>query len=268
MLKHRLITSAVLIPLLVLAIWFFSVWAFAAFVGFIVAVAAWEWAGLLGIKSLMGRSVYTVLVIGAVIGAFYSQVNQVLFAALLMWVWAMMAVFSAAIGGSALGFQARWVKGLAGLLVLPACWVALNVLHASMVGPFWLLFCLMLVWAVDTGAYIVGRLWGKHPLASRLSPKKTWEGFFGGVALSLLVAVVVMFAFQVSFNQALWVYLLTLLTSLFAVLGDLFESLLKRQAGIKDSGCILPGHGGMLDRIDGLLAALPIFALGSLFLGY
>ena len=148
---------------------------------------------------------------------------------------------------------------------LVPCWLAIGVCR-SLGGPFWLFFGLLLIWAMDTGAYFAGRFWGKHKMVVRVSPKKTWEGFCGGMVLTLLVAIVVSLFQHASGYRIGLICILAFVTALFAVLGDLFESLLKREAGVKDSGTLLPGHGGILDRIDSITAALPIFALGSLLL--
>lgn len=130
-------------------------------------------------------------------------------------------------------------------------------------SPWWLMYVFALVWSADSGAYFVGRKLGKNKLAPHVSPNKSIEGLVGGVLLSIIVVVVVAFtALELSAMQLANFVILSVITVLASVQGDLFESMVKRQAGIKDSGSILPGHGGVLDRIDSLLAAAPIFALG------
>ena len=124
-----------------------------------------------------------------------------------------------------------------------------------------------MTWAADTGAYFVGRAWGKHLLAERVSPKKTWEGFCGGLVLALIVGVAGSYLLPIDFAQRILIWVLALVAALFSVLGDLLESLLKRQSGVKDSGWLLPGHGGILDRIDSMLPAVTVFVLGMLLLG-
>ena len=125
------------------------------------------------------------------------------------------------------------------------------------------MYVFALVWSADSGAYFVGRKLGKNKLAPHVSPNKSIEGLVGGVLLSIIVVVVVAFtALELSAMQLANFVILSVITVLASVQGDLFESMVKRQAGIKDSGSILPGHGGVLDRIDSLLAAAPIFALG------
>ncbi|HEX2082362.1 MAG TPA: phosphatidate cytidylyltransferase [Xanthomonadaceae bacterium] len=165
--------------------------------------------------------------------------------------------------------HARMFKLAAGTLAVVPAWCALALLHATPPnGHRWLLVALAIVWAGDTGAYFVGRAFGKHKLAPRISPNKSVEGLFGGMVCALLAAAVLGWYAGATPEQQPWLLLVALATFLASVVGDLFESLLKRHIGVKDSGDILPGHGGILDRIDAVLAALPVFALGKLWLGF
>lgn len=147
-------------------------------------------------------------------------------------------------------------------------------IHASEPhGHRWLLLALFLVWAADTGAYFAGRafggkLFGGRRLAPRISPNKTIEGLLGGVLLAVLVAIVGALLIGAQSAQLPAIILVAIVTVLFSVVGDLFESLLKRHVGAKDSSQLIPGHGGVLDRIDSVLAALPVFALGKAWLGF
>ena len=134
-------------------------------------------------------------------------------------------------------------------------------------GAELLLFVLLLIWAADTGAYIAGKSLGKTKLAPKISPKKTWEGVIGGMLLALLVLFVGFYLLHFSREQWLPLAILTVIIVAFSVVGDLTESIFKRLTGKKDSGRILPGHGGILDRIDGVLAVLPIALLGFSVLG-
>jgi phosphatidate cytidylyltransferase len=150
---------------------------------------------------------------------------------------------------------------LAGLLALVPCWLALVHLTLATQSTHWVLFTLALVWAADTGAFFAGRWLGRVPLAPRVSPKKTWEGVIGGIVTSALVAWL---AATYLFIVDPWPFVLTCIAvAAVSVVGDLTESLLKRAVGLKDSGSVFPGHGGMLDRIDSVTAAAPtlVFAL-------
>ena len=156
-------------------------------------------------------------------------------------------------------------KGLAGLFVfLPA---ALAVIEVQRVGALWLLSLLVIVWAADIGAYFVGKRFGVRKLAPDISPSKTWAGAFGGIGCGGLVALALAYLHGLDQEQSSLFLLLGLVTVAASILGDLFESHLKRLAHCKDSGSMLPGHGGVLDRVDSLLAAAPVFGLGVYAMG-
>jgi len=161
----------------------------------------------------------------------------------------------------------RWIKLVVGVLVLSISgWLVIEFKEIEN-GHLWILCFMVSVWAADVGAYFVGKRFGKTKLARKVSPGKTVEGLLGGLALVLLVFLPVLFT-QFSPMTATLLLITVLLTAIISVGGDLFESKLKRYAGLKDSSQILPGHGGMLDRIDSLLAGAPIFSGGLLLLGY
>lgn len=165
--------------------------------------------------------------------------------------------------------HARAFKLAAGTLAVVPAWCAMALLHASQPnGNRWLLVALAIVWAGDTGAYFVGRAMGRTKLAPRVSPNKTVEGLLGGMFCALVAAVAFGWFAGVEREHLLLLGIAALLTFAASVVGDLFESLLKRHVGVKDSGDLLPGHGGILDRIDAVLAALPVFALCKLWLGF
>ncbi len=169
---------------------------------------------------------------------------------------------------------ARVFKLAAGTLAVVPAWCALGLIHSSEPnGHIWLFVALAIVWAADSGAYFAGRHFGGRwflgrKLAPRISPNKTLEGLLGGLAAGMLVAGVGALLAGVDLAQLPGVLLVAVFTVLFSVVGDLFESLLKRHVGAKDSGDVIPGHGGVLDRIDGVLAALPIFVLGKEVFGF
>ena len=179
--------------------------------------------------------------------------------------------------------NARIFKLAAGTMAVVPAWCALGLLHASDPQPslipgvprghVWLLAALAIVWAGDTGAYFVGRgfggkWFGNRKLSPRISPNKTVEGLIGGLVCAMVVGLALSLYAGATVPQLPLVAAVVLATFVFSVVGDLFESLLKRHVGVKDSGDILPGHGGILDRIDAVLAALPVFALGKLWVGF
>ncbi len=169
---------------------------------------------------------------------------------------------------------ARVFKLAAGTLAVVPAWCALGLIHSSQPsGHIWLFVALAIVWAADSGAYFAGRHFGGRwfagrKLAPRISPNKTLEGLLGGLAAGMLVAAAGALLAGAGMAQLPGVLLVAVFTVLFSVVGDLFESLLKRHVGAKDSGDVIPGHGGVLDRIDGVLAALPIFVLGKEVFGF
>ena len=261
MLKQRIYTVFVILPLVLLAIFLLSTRSLSVLAAMLIGWAGWEWSALVSKPAPKWlRTLYTLIVL-ALLPVAHSLVLLWIPGVVALWIWASVAVIAYAKGWRPLGFQYNWVKACFGILILPGAWLSIIRLHGENGGsPTLLLFVLVLVWAVDIGAYFVGRFKGKHILAQRVSPNKTWEGFWGGVGLSLLIAIIAgLFHWPLPLRLLV---LLALLTALFAVFGDLFESMLKRQANVKDTGALLPGHGGILDRIDSLLAGLPIFALG------
>ena len=160
--------------------------------------------------------------------------------------------------------HARMFKLAAGTLAVVPAWCALALIHGGQPnGHRWLLIALLVIWAADSGAYFAGRKFGKHKLSPRISPNKTIEGLVGGMVASLVIALAAAPFAGATVAQLPFVALVVVVTVLFSVVGDLFESLLKRHVGAKDSGDLIPGHGGILDRIDSVLAALPVFALGK-----
>jgi phosphatidate cytidylyltransferase len=160
------------------------------------------------------------------------------------------------------------LKLLAGSLCVVPAWCALAWLHSQdPLGPRWALYALALVWAADSGAYFAGSRFGRRKLAPRISPGKSWEGVAGGVAGSMLLGALAFPLLGLGWTSLPALLLLTVLTAGISVVGDLFESLMKRHSGLKDSGAVLPGHGGLMDRLDSLLAALPVFAVGKAWLG-
>jgi phosphatidate cytidylyltransferase len=169
---------------------------------------------------------------------------------------------------------ARFFKLAAGALAVIPAWCALAWIHAGEPdGHIWLFTALAIVWAADSAAYFAGRHFGGtlfkgRKLAPRVSPNKTLEGLIGGILAGIVIGVCGALLAGASGAQMPAVALVALAATLASVVGDLYESLLKRHAGVKDSGHLIPGHGGILDRIDGVLAALPVFAMGKAMFGF
>ena len=268
MLKQRIITAFVLIVVLIWVLFTWSQPAFAVFLGVFVLAGAWEWTALCGLKKLPVRLLYLALVAaaGGVLILTPSLTWPLMLVATLWWVWIFVELI--AYPDVRRGFLASLPgKLLSGFVLLLPAWIVPLVLRAQSPQGEWLvLYLLLIVWAADTGAYFAGHRWGKTKLAPLISPGKTWEGVAGGLATVLVLALAAgVYGMRYSgLWLAAWVAL-ALVTAFVSVLGDLFESRIKRAAGVKDSGILFPGHGGVLDRIDAYTAAAPLFTLAWLY---
>ena len=258
MLKNRVITGICLALAAAVGIYFLpAAWLAAAFAG-VGALAAWEWAGCAGFGGKRGRVLYVGLVGGALVVSYASEAAWVLapWLGAAVWAGAVVVILGYPAGRGIWG--RRWVLAALGVAVIGCAWVGALAIRQQPQGASWLIWLFLLVGVADVGAYFTGRAWGRRKLAPNLSPGKTWEGVVGGASLSALVGGGALAAW----GRLSWFWVgVTLLLIAVGVFGDLLESLLKREAGAKDSGTLLPGHGGVLDRIDSALAALPIFAL-------
>jgi phosphatidate cytidylyltransferase len=277
-LKTRLLTALVLIPLLLAALFWLPSVLVAVLFGAVIFLGALEWGMLSGFAG--GRRLAYAVAVTAV-GAF-AVVPIVLLptprmpvmpllasfgAVLLFWLLALAAL----VRNRPDSFLFHGVPGraLSGFFVLVPAWQATVLLHAhdGHAWPALLVFLFLLVWGADSFAYFAGHIFGRHKLAPAVSPGKTIEGVVGGMLAVLLLAVLAgLFLWKTDGVRWLWWLLLCLAVGLISVLGDLVESKMKRVAGVKDSGTIVPGHGGVLDRIDALTAAAPAFAFGTLLL--
>jgi len=264
MLRSRILTAVVFGALLVALLLYASPVVAGLVLGLIMMVGAWEWSGFLRLDSALLRSGYVVLLLGiALLGqqqlAATGPFMQLMQLTLLWWLVALCWIVLAPAHASALG------AALAGVLTLVPAWLALVRIDSTWPrGGEWTLFILMLAFAADTGAFFAGRYFGSVRLAPRVSPGKTWEGVIGG----MLAAGAVGFAGAAWFAQPAGVFVpLCFGGAALSVVGDLTESLLKRRAGLKDSGRFFPGHGGVLDRIDSVTSAAPAMAAGLVWLG-
>lgn len=267
----RLITGIILIVLVVLAIFFLRFSIFVTLTSLLILFAAWEWGVLIGFDRYLYRCIYVACVGIAIFCVWHVGMSRTWTLVLLISnvFWWLIALFLIASypKSAVLWGEGIWMRSLMGIFVLVPCWLALNMIRAMQDGSMILMFMLVLVWSADIGAYFVGKWCGKHKLAVQVSPKKTWQGLCGGMLLVLLMAVVGCIAFNIILPHWFVVIVLAIVTALFSVIGDLLESMLKRYVNIKDTANYLPGHGGILDRIDSLTAAAPIFLLGCLLLG-
>ena len=271
MLKQRLITAAILIPLVIWGILALPTAYLAIVLALLIAQGGWEWAGFMQLKSVLGMAAYIAVVVVCIIGAWWlfgrSGTDWLMIPVLSLFWWLTAIVWVLTYPATVSRWAALWRQGLIGLLVLVPAWLAVVALHGiGNNGPYLLLYLLSLIWVADSGAYFGGRRWGKRKLAPEVSPGKTWEGAISASLATMIYALVASYLFHLPGNQILVFVVLSMITVVFSIFGDLTESMFKRHAGIKDSGHLLPGHGGVLDRIDSITAAAPVFVLG-LWLG-
>ncbi|WP_299591949.1 phosphatidate cytidylyltransferase [uncultured Microbulbifer sp.] len=273
MLKQRIITALVLVALFLgLLFWVPLQW-FAIAIAGVILLGGWEWANLSNLNRAL-RFVFLAALGAALVGtARYvfdfdfsnpdtDRARQIL-AVACGW-WALAFLWVQGYPASAMLWGNRWARGLIGLVVLVPAWLSVVILQGLDHGAWLVLFVVAVVVAADVGAYFVGRKFGKHKLAREVSPGKSWEGFFGGLAACLVLALGVSIAFDLPTKNTILFTFGVLVTALASVIGDLVESMFKRHRGIKDSSRILPGHGGILDRLDSLTAALPVFTMAAL----
>jgi phosphatidate cytidylyltransferase len=259
MIRQRVISAAFIAALLLAALLLLPAFWSAVALSLVLVVAAWEWAGFLALRGVTQRAGF-VLAVAALCGLWWALsgtpalLRSLLWLALLFWSAALIAVFWLPQRIN------RTVVCIAGLLALSLAWLALVHMRVDFPrGERAVLYALLVVWLADSGAYFAGRAFGGAKLAPLVSPGKTWAGFWGGLVACGLLAAVTATTQQLSLPGLL---LITLVVGVYSVVGDLTESLCKRFAGLKDSGTLIPGHGGVLDRFDSLLAAAPLLLLG------
>lgn len=273
MLKLRLLTAIILVVLFVSAVLFLQGTGFILFVGLIAGMACWEWSDLARLQALPLRALYTSAVLVTGVSLFvYADIahsNLLLYIGSLFWLSVIVALIGDPVsaGGRMQPVAYTLLSTLIGLLLISSLWVSFVRLHAMPDGEYHLLGLCLLVWSADTGAFFVGRTLGRHKLAPRISPNKTIEGAVGGVGAAMLAALLWFYLVPLPGMPLSSFILLAALTVVAAIYGDLLESVFKRIRGVKDSGKLLPGHGGILDRIDSLTAAAPVFVAGLLLLG-
>jgi phosphatidate cytidylyltransferase len=269
--KQRIITALIIAPLAIaLLLYAPPAWT-AAIIGGLCLIAAWEWTRMSGLRSRLLRA----LLIGAFALAMFA-----------LWCWASLPAWWTVIGAGCVWWLVAYawlrnfafaaaptkeniaIKLIAGALTILPAWAGLMRILVTQDTPHtWALYSLFVVWAADSFAYLAGRRWGRNKLAPQISPGKTLEGVYGALVGCAAIAAIGGWLLHVRGIALLLLVLFSLIAAVFSVMGDLFESLIKRHAGVKDSGTLFPGHGGVCDRLDGVFAALPIFALSKALLG-
>ena len=274
MLKQRIITALILAPLVLGGVFLLPPPYFGWFFALILALAAWEWANLSSFTTQVVRVTYAILIAALLIEVMPGlDITWVLSISVFWWIMATLLVLS--YPESSKYWRHPWVSALLGLVVLLPMWKALVFIREARFVPledfnilFLILYVLFLVWAADVGAYFSGKTWGKAKLAPNVSPGKSWAGAWGGVTASLILGFIAVYLMDLSLWMSLQFLVITMLTAMVSIIGDLTESMFKRTRGVKDSSALLPGHGGVLDRIDSLLAAIPVFVFLLLSIGW
>jgi phosphatidate cytidylyltransferase len=247
---------------------------FGWFFALILALAAWEWANLSHLSTQVVRVTYAFLIAALCVQVLPGiDVTWVLSVSVVWWIIATVLVLS--YPNSSRYWSQPWVSAVLGLLVLLPMWKALVFIREARFVPiedfnivFLILYVLLLVWAADVGAYFTGKAWGKAKLAPQVSPGKSWAGAWGGITAVLLLGGIAAYLMGLTVWMSVQFLLISAITAMVSIIGDLTESMFKRTRGIKDSSALLPGHGGVLDRIDSLLAAIPVFVFLLLSIGW
>jgi len=266
-LRQRLLTAFILAPLLLIGVFFFSEAWFAALIAFPLLLAAWEWSGLYEIKHPAPRIALIVL---GVVGALVLYIGNS--KAVLLWILGLSSLVWSGLFIDLLNrpvlanFGQRWIGLTVGTIGLIVAWLSFTALRQAEGGEKLVFILLAIIWVADSGAYFIGKRWGRRRLAPLISPGKSIEGLIGGIGSAALVGFVaaLLLGFRDVIEVVTWTVVAILVSSI-SVVGDLAQSRIKRRCGKKDSGTLLPGHGGILDRIDSLLAAAPVYGLLVLY---
>lgn len=257
MFKQRLLTALILIPLVLFSIYFVNQTVFTGLVLLMTFGCCYEWLPLIPLRSIAAKLAFIGATIAVIVLSFFSF-SYWLIAGFVLWAFILWAVLTFPRSESCWG--RAWIVYCFGILLLALFARSLIEIKQLNQGSDLVVYTLFLVWATDSGAYFAGKLVGSHKLIPGVSPGKTIEGSLGGLLLSMLVAVIGYYYFQPA--EALNWFVLAIFAIMISMLGDLFISMLKRRSGVKDTGHLLPGHGGVLDRLDSLIAAVPLFYFG------
>jgi phosphatidate cytidylyltransferase len=268
MFKQRVLTAITLAPLTILGVLLIPPSLFALLIAVLVLVGAKEWSAMMSLPSTNACMLYILLValVLLLLQMPWAPEPALVHQIASCW-WLLAAFLVVSYPRLTVIWRHCWAKGLAGMMVLVPAWSSLVWLRSQPDGHHLLLFLLLLVWGADTGAYFIGKRYGHVKLIPAVSPAKSWAGVGGAVVVVLLISLLIQSLIVWPWNHPMLVYGVAMITLVGAILGDLLESMYKRHCGIKDSGRLLPGHGGVMDRIDSLTAAAPVFAVCLYMLG-
>lgn len=261
-LKKRVITAAILAPIVLSITYFAPSNIFALMMLVFLVLGAYEWCNLSNLASAFAKTPYIILLAALFMGAYINLDGQALrwlfcfsvLCWLLIFIWLLLKQSFVQSTSS----KPDYLKLLQGVFILVPAVLAMTLLHQAY-GPMMIFYLFLIIWGADIGAYFTGKKFGQHKLAAKLSPGKTIEGVVGGLVLVLVMSAFVGSMIFLEAYKVIVFIVISLFVAAFSIVGDLYESMLKREAGVKDSSQLLPGHGGVLDRIDSLLAAAPLF---------
>jgi phosphatidate cytidylyltransferase len=278
MLRQRVITALILAGTLIATLLLAPYPVQAMLFALVAAAGGWEWAALVGAQRALSRTFYAAIIpllcialwTGLALDGPEAALHARPWLAAAAFLWSAMLVGLKYYAAGRGAWRHAWLRAVMGWLMLTATWLAVIVCLTLINGPFVVFLLILTVAAADIGAYFAGRRFGQHALAAEISPAKTWEGFWGGMLCVALLATLIWRNLPLSQLHLGWgsLMVLGLATAGASVVGDLTVSLLKREVGLKDSGSLLPGHGGLMDRLDSICGAAPVFALGLLLIGY
>lgn len=264
--KQRVATASILAPVVLIATFYLNNVYFSALLAVFIVIGAWEWAGMCGYQQLKPKLAYVIVVLLLLSACFVIKntvfSGLIITLAIIWWVGALVMVVRYQMG-KGLKISHKYLKAGMGVIILVPAWLSLVLLHAKQNdGVLLVVFLFVLIWLADSAAYFSGHLWGKAKLADAVSPGKTWAGVYGAIIVSAFAGAIFALATGLQVPDIIIFSFICSFTVSVSVLGDLIESLIKRLGNVKDSGCIFPGHGGVMDRIDSLAAAAPIFLAG------
>ncbi len=264
--QQRTLSTILLGPLLLLAVVKLQGEPFSFLLALLLFAGGWEWGQFCGFRDGKVRVMYALLLVALFYLSRSLSITTLLWPAILWWVAALYWL-------KGYPEQGQWLFGrlfspLAGVLVLIPAWRSLELIHQQDQGIGLLFFLLLMIWGADIGAYLFGVRFGKRKLAPRVSPGKSIEGVLGGIVVSSAVAAAAFMLLTLPGIPLPLLLLSVVVIVIFSVVGDLVESAYKRSAGVKDSGQLIPGHGGILDRVDSLTAAAPFYLLLMMLLGW
>ncbi|MEO8803443.1 MAG: phosphatidate cytidylyltransferase [Rudaea sp.] len=269
--KQRVITALLITPIAVALILLLPQLGFAMLVGALCLMALWEWTRLSGLHDRRIRAGLLALTLALFVVLWLYRATAAFWLTIVVgcaWWFVVLAWLNRFTFAASPTHENTAIKLVAGGVAVIPAWAAIVWLNGGPVyGPWWSLFALALSWSADTFAYLAGSRWGRRKLAPNISPGKTFAGVYGAFAGTAVVAVICGWLLGVTPMKLPLFVLLALVCVGFSIIGDLFESLIKRHAGVKDSGAMFPGHGGVFDRLDSAFAVLPIFAVGKALLG-